>query len=123
MLISPAQIAYCIQIVHAHTMLMLPIIYYPIMFIVVAIPMPFVALEEIRSKYFNRIIFGQLNINCNRNKMKMLTLLIIGKIDILCLYLKPKLMTVFLQNNFYCLNSHPHTNGTETYMVVESCFY
>ena len=31
-------------------------------------------------------------------------------------------MTVFLQNNFYCLDSHPHTNGTEIYMVVESCF-
>ena len=82
MLISPAQIAYCIQIVHAHTMLMLPITYYPIMFIVVASD-AFVALKEIRCKNFNRVIFGHLNINSIRNKMEMLTQLIIGKIDIL----------------------------------------
>ena len=57
-------------------------------------------LQNLRVKYFNKIITGHLNINSIRNKFELLSSLIGGKIDILVIS-QTKLDTTFPANQFF----------------------
>ena len=85
-----------------------------------ALPEPHKALENIRCRNINRLIFAQLNKNSLRNKFESLQHIINKNIDVL-LISETKINLSFPSAQFHLEGCATHIDWTETQMVVASC--